>query len=106
MKLQITSNPFGPKFTCIDSDEYDGAPDAGPQLVGQGDTEEEAKEDFYDQRLERQATNGGSSKMSTWERLKAAWRIAGVLADAEAEACQRRIAACLRRKIRALEKRS
>lgn len=55
MKLRITPNDFGPKFSCIDSDEYDDATDAGPQLVGHGDTEEEAKEDFFDQRLERES---------------------------------------------------
>ena len=54
MKLHITANAFGPKFTCID-DDYDGAPDAGLQLVGEGNTEQEAKDDYMRQWMEREA---------------------------------------------------
>ncbi len=56
MKLRITcTNPFGPKFTCIDDNEYDGAPDAGPQLIGLGETQEEARADFMDQWVTRES---------------------------------------------------
>lgn len=55
MKLRVSPNDFGSKYSCVDDNEYDGAPDAGPQLVGQGDTEEAAKQDFMDQWMERQA---------------------------------------------------
>jgi hypothetical protein len=54
MKLHITPNEFGPKFTCID-DDYDGAPDAGRQLIGEGSTEQEAKDDYTRQWMEREA---------------------------------------------------
>jgi hypothetical protein len=55
MKLRVTPNDFGPAFSCIDDNEYDGAPDAGPQLVGEGNTEEAAKQDFMDQWMERES---------------------------------------------------
>lgn len=55
MKLTYQHNPFGPAVTCIDSSEYDGAPDAGAQLVGEGDTEEAARDDFMDQWMERES---------------------------------------------------
>lgn len=54
MKLRITAHEFGPQFSCIDDNEYDGAPDAGPQLVGQGDTEEAARKNFMEQWIERE----------------------------------------------------
>lgn len=36
-------------WICVDEDSYDGAPDAGLQIVGAGRTEEEAIKDFYEQ---------------------------------------------------------
>lgn len=56
MKLCYQHNAFGPKVHCIDENEYAGAPDAGPQLIGQGDTEENARADFMDRWIEREAT--------------------------------------------------
>ena len=35
-------------------DEYDGAPDAGPQMVGQGNTETEALDDLRSRMWERE----------------------------------------------------
>lgn len=41
---------------CVyDSDVYDGAPDAGPQMVGWGKTEDEAKADFREQWVLRES---------------------------------------------------
>lgn len=42
-------------WTVIDDDTYDGAPDAGPQLMGSGPTETLAIEDFWEQWNEKQA---------------------------------------------------
>lgn len=36
-------------WMCYDDNTYDGAPDAGPQAVGWGRTEEEATADFWEQ---------------------------------------------------------
>lgn len=47
--------PDAERWACYNSDEYDGAPDAGAQMVGYGPTEEAAKADFMDQWLEREA---------------------------------------------------
>lgn len=55
MKLRIEELPLGFGFRCINDDEYDGAPDAGPQMVGEGKTADEAKADFMDQWMEREA---------------------------------------------------
>ncbi len=55
MKLSYQHNAFGPKVTCVDDGEYDGAEDAGPQLIGQGDTQEDARRDFMDKWLAREA---------------------------------------------------
>lgn len=58
MKLSIDFRYLAPdseRYVCINEDEYDGAPDAGPQMVGYGPTEEAAKADFMDQWLEREA---------------------------------------------------
>lgn len=47
MKLRITcTNPFGPKFSCVDEDDT--------KLVGQGDTEQAARDDFMEQWLQRE----------------------------------------------------
>lgn len=43
-------------WVCYDADQYDGAPDAGPQDVGYGNTEEESRIAFYEGRAEREAT--------------------------------------------------
>ena len=55
MKIVTQVSPFGLGYSVYDADEYDGAEDAGPQLVGNGDTAAEALEDFHEQRLEREA---------------------------------------------------
>ncbi len=34
-------------WSCVD-DNYDGAPDAGPQIIGYGKTEQEAIEDWLE----------------------------------------------------------
>ena len=39
-------------FMAYDADTYDGAPDAGPQIVGFGRTREEAIMDFHFQLTE------------------------------------------------------
>lgn len=36
-------------WAAYDDNTYDGAPDAGPQVVGWGETEEEAVADFREQ---------------------------------------------------------
>lgn len=72
MKLRYQHNAFGPKVHCIDESEYDGAPDAGPQLVGQGDTQEEARRDFFEQWLNREALRDikrGVSAMQSWDNI-------------------------------------
>ena len=43
------------RFSCIDSNTYDGAPDAGPQVVGYGPTEIDALRDFVNQLEDSQA---------------------------------------------------
>ncbi len=55
MKLRIEELPLGFGFRCLDDDTYDGAPDAGPQTVGEGMTAEEARQDFWDQWLEHES---------------------------------------------------
>jgi hypothetical protein len=47
--------PDAERWACINDDEYDGAPDAGAQMVGYGPTEQPAKDDFMDQWMEREA---------------------------------------------------
>lgn len=72
MKLRYQYNAFGPKVHCINESEYDGAPDAGPQLVGQGDTEEEAQRDFFEQWLNREAMRDikrGASASQSWDNI-------------------------------------
>lgn len=54
MKIRVDLQ-YDNSYAAYDENEYDGAPDAGPQLVGFGKTEEEAKADFMDQRMEREA---------------------------------------------------
>lgn len=44
-------------WSCID-DNYDGAPDAEPQIVGAGTTEIEAIKDYLDQYLDKECNNG------------------------------------------------
>ena len=41
-------------WCAYDDDTYDGAPDAGPQIVGHGATEKEAVEDFMEQWNEKE----------------------------------------------------
>lgn len=72
MKLRYQHNAFGPKVHCIDENEYDGAPDAGPQLIGEGDTEEQAKGDFFEQWLNRVAMQDikrGASASDSWDKI-------------------------------------
>lgn len=42
------------RYQCIDWDSYDGAPDASPvhRIVGFGNTEDEARNDWIEQRSE------------------------------------------------------
>lgn len=54
MKIRVEQQ-YDFSYAAYDANEYDGAPDAGPQLVGFGKTEEDAKADFMDQRMEREA---------------------------------------------------
>ena len=42
-------NPWRQLWEAIGADSYDGAPDAGPQAVGEGKTEEEAIADLKEQ---------------------------------------------------------
>jgi hypothetical protein len=42
-------------FTCYDQDQYDGAPDAGPQDIGYGKTEEEARQAFFEGKAQRES---------------------------------------------------
>ena len=55
MNLRVQANTFGSPYMCVDDDTYDGAPDAGPQLIGRGDTEEESIHDYLDQLEQRTA---------------------------------------------------
>jgi len=77
MKLSYQHNDFGPKVTCVDDNEYDGAEDAGTQLIGTGDTEEAAKKDFMDQWVARECDRDIHNAVEvgqSWDRL-----IAGLL---------------------------
>lgn len=70
MKLRIEELPYGFGFRCIDDNEYDGAPDAGPQLIGEGMTAEAAKADFVDRWMERESerdTNAALKQMRVWD---------------------------------------
>ena len=72
MKLRYQHNPFGPKVTCIDDDTYDGAPDAGPQLIGQGETEQEAKDDLLGQWIAKQVDNdlkAAAPALKSWDDM-------------------------------------
>jgi hypothetical protein len=70
MKLSIEELPLGFGFRCINYDEYDGAEDAGPQMIGEGKTAEEAKADFMDQWMERESERdmqGALKQMRVWD---------------------------------------
>lgn len=72
MKLRYQHNAFGPKVHCIDENEYDGTADVGPQLIGEGDTQEEARRDFMDQWLERESTRDIKNAISaaqSWDSM-------------------------------------
>lgn len=72
MKLRYQHNAFGPKVYCIDESEFDGATDAVRQLIGQGDTEEEARRDFMDKWLERESTRDVTNAVSaaqSWDSM-------------------------------------
>ncbi len=47
-KLYISQRcpPYDNTYVCV-SENYDGAPDADEQIIGEGATPEEAKEDYY-----------------------------------------------------------
>jgi hypothetical protein len=65
MKLRICPQAFGPKFTCIDESEHSG-------LIGQGDTEQEARRDFWDQWLNRESLRDmqrAKSSMDSWDQM-------------------------------------
>jgi hypothetical protein len=71
MKLSIELQ-YDNSYACIDTNEYDGAPDAGPQLIGRGKTEEEARADFFEQRMEREADRDmkrAQSQMKVWDDI-------------------------------------
>ena len=44
--------PRGERWYAIDADTYDGADDAGPQMMGHGSTEKEAMMDLIEQMLD------------------------------------------------------
>lgn len=44
--------PDSERYVTIDDDRYDGAEDAGHQLVGRGATEEASRRDYFDQLVE------------------------------------------------------
>lgn len=44
--------PRGERWHAIDHDTYDGAPDAGPQLMGHGSSEKSALLDLIEQMLD------------------------------------------------------
>ncbi len=70
MKLRIEELPLGFGFRCLDDDTYDGAPDAGPQMVGEGETAEEARQDFWEQWIERESereVNAAVKQMKVWD---------------------------------------
>lgn len=70
MKLSIEELPLGFGFRCYNDNEYDGAPDAGAQMVGEGKTAEEAKADFMDQWMERESerdVSGALKQMRVWD---------------------------------------
>ena len=70
MKLYTEELPLGFGFRCYNEDEFDGAEDAGPQMVGEGKTAEEAKADFMDQWLERESERGTTralTHMKVWD---------------------------------------
>lgn len=69
MKLRYQYNAFGPKVQCIDESEYDGSPES---LMGQGDTEEEAKRDFWQLWLNREAMRDikrGAPASQSWDSM-------------------------------------
>lgn len=57
MKLRVEFCYLAPdseRYTCINDSEYDGAEDAGHQMVGYGPTAEAARADFMEQWMERE----------------------------------------------------
>ncbi len=46
-----TCHPYNSDWQCVDGN-YDGAPDAGPQVVGEGATEILSIMDYYEKRIE------------------------------------------------------
>lgn len=66
MKLRYQRNAFGPRINCIDED------DATSELVGQGDSIDEARRDYFDQWLNREALRDikrGASAIVSWDNL-------------------------------------
>lgn len=77
MKLHVEFRYLAPdaeRYDCINLDEYDGAPDAGAQMVGYGPTAEAAKADFMDQWMERESEREcarAAKFMKTWDNFLA-----------------------------------
>ncbi len=66
MKLRIVPNETGPKFTCVD----ESAPDA--ELIGHGDTEQAAKDDFLDKWVDRECRRDLKNALSyaqSWDSM-------------------------------------
>lgn len=55
MKIAVEYESTPALFYAYLPDEYDGAPDAGPQLIGYGKTKAEALRELADQIEERDA---------------------------------------------------
>lgn len=70
MKLRTIHHPLG--FQVIDDNEFDGASDAGPQLVGEGSTPDAARRDFMDKWLEREVARDcqrGVGFAQSWDSM-------------------------------------
>ena len=66
MKLRISHNGF--EWTCIDDATYGGPGD----IIGTGNTQEEAKRDFWEQWLNREAMRDikrAKSAMESWDGM-------------------------------------
>jgi hypothetical protein len=62
--------PDAERYATYDLSEYDGAPDAGPQLVGVGPTPEAARQDFWEQYVDRESerdVNRALKQMKVWD---------------------------------------
>jgi hypothetical protein len=58
MRLRTVFQSLAPdaeRYATYNESEYDGAPDAGAQMIGYGPTEADARADFMDLWLERES---------------------------------------------------